>query len=256
MQALVDWELNAIRLLNKKFAALRRLAELLEQVGDVSTALPNLAALVPVADLDLELYTAIQVNCPFLGLPEYSNQNLAELKSKMNTAYGLLARRVANHPWARLDRVQSMLNDYQQRINYPYGEDYLRCLNSICAAISAAGSLLETWSTVSVETELAKFTTNFIDNAGQVLTEPMQIKRDEALGVYSQLVDLKDESVGDFATITKTGDTVPTPPPLQLGSGTDPNYTFDATQLVHANFPPSFPTGLANPTTGVGSVIP
>lgn len=256
MQALVDWEMNAIKLLNKKFAALQRLAELIEQLGDVSTLLPNLSALIPVADIDLDVYTSLQVSCPFLNLPPYSNENLAALRSRVNTEYGLLARRLANHPYARLDKVQGMLNDWQNKINYPYGEDYLRCLNSICAAIGVAGSFVEGLSQVNVANELALFEQNFVQNAGQVLTEPMRIKRDEAFGAYNQVLDLRDETVQDFQTISTTGEVVPTKPPLRLGTPTGVNYTFDASELVQTGFPPSFPTSLANPPGGVGSVIP
>lgn len=244
LQALVNWELNMLQLLNKKFAALRRLAALLEQLGDISTLLPNLSGLVPVAEIDISVYTDLQVNCPFLNLPPYSNEDIATLRSRVNAAYASLASTLSLHPYMRMDRVQKMLNDFQETINFPYGEDYIRCLNSICAAIGTAGSLLEGVRQMDIQHELEAFGRDFVENAGQVLTEPMRIKRNEAMQLYNQVLDLRDESVQDFQTMTASGEVVPNAPPLRVSTPTDAKYTFDATQMQRLDFPPRFPTSL------------
>ncbi len=242
--------MRIIRALNKKFAALRRLAELLEQLGDLSSLLPNINQLIPVIDINLDVYTALQVNCPFLNLPPATTEDVNALRSKVNEAYAQLAASILNHPWIRMDKVQKMLNDFQQKLNYPYGEDYIRCLNSVCAAIGTIGSLLEHASTVDIGKELQLFSQNFVDNAGQVLTRPMQAKRDEALQVYNQVLDLRDETVSDFRTPG-----APAPTPLRTGTRTDPNFTFSPPSL-QTGFPASFPTSEAPTPPGVGSIIP
>lgn len=250
LQGLVDWEMKIIRALNKKFAALRRLAELLEQLGDISSFLPNINQLIPVIDIDIDVYTALQVNCPFLNLPPATNEDINSLRSKLNEAYAKLASQILNHPWMRMDKVQKMLNDYQQKLNYPYGEDYIRCLNSVCAAIGTVGSLLEKASTVDIGKELATFSQNFVDNAGQVLTKSMQTKRDEAMQVYNQVLDLRDDTVSDFK---QPG--APATTDLRTGHATVPSFTFTPTTF-QTGFPASFPTSSATTPPGVGSVIP
>lgn len=251
LQGLVNWEMNIIRALNKKFAALRRLAELLEQLGDISSFLPNIFQLIPVIDIDLDVYTALQVNCPFLNLPPATTEDINALKSKLNAAYAELAGKLLNHPWMRMDKVQKMLNDYQQKLNYPYGEDYLRCLNSVCAAIGTVGSLLEKASTVDIGKELQAFSQNFVENGGQVLTKSMQTKRDEAMQVYNQVLDLRDDTISDFK---QPG--APTPPPLRTGHIVTPSFTFLPETTFQSGFPASFPTSSATSPPGVGSIIP
>jgi hypothetical protein len=226
LQGLANWEYQIIRSLNKKFAALQRLAELLEQLGDISSFLPTVSQLVPVIDIDISTYNNLAVNCPFLNLPPANIENLNELKARLNAAYGQLLGKILNHPWIRMDRVQAMLNEFQAKINYPYGNDYLRCLNSVCAAVNAAGSLLDKISQTNIDKELADFSKNFVDNAGQVLSKGAQVKRDEAVQVYNQVLDLKDDTVQDYRSLTVTGDVKPASPPLNTGHATVPDYEF------------------------------
>jgi len=239
MQGLLDWQMTALTLINRKFAALRRLAELIEQMGDVDfwigMALSSLSNLIPVLDIDISLYTNLQVSCPFLGLPPFSNQDIANLKGRLNAAYGGLAARISIHPWARLDKVQGMLNDFQNKINYPYGSDYLRCLNAICAAtVGASGSLLVNLSVPNISKELALFGKNFVQDAGHVLTEPMRQKRNEVIGAYNSVLSLRDESVRDFKVVTATGKALVVPP-LRPKVITSPAYTFTAAQAMQVN---------------------
>jgi hypothetical protein len=245
MQALVNWEMQAIRMLNKKFAALQRLAQLIEQFGDINTLIPNLnrllGTLVPVDALNLDIFSVLQTACPFLGLPPYSNADLNELKSKLQTAYSRLLGDIANHPWMRLDRLQEQLNDFQNKINYPYGADYLRCMNAVCGALDAAGSLYSGLANANISKELALFSKNFVQGAGEVLTEPMKLKRNEAMNVYNAVSDLRSDTVQDFQTLTKTGTVVPASPPLKLGTPTGADYTFDSSSLAAQSFPPTIP---------------
>lgn len=242
MQALLNWEMQAIALLNKKFAALQRLAQLIEQLGDINTLIPDLlkllSALVPVDRLDMTAYTNMQAACPFLGLPPFSNQNLNELKGKVQAAYGQLLGDIANHPWMRLDKIQGMLNDFQNKINFPYGSDYLACAQALCGALGAAEKTLSGLASTDIGKQLQAFGTNFVQNAGQVLTEPMQVKRNEAMNVYNAVSDLRSETVQDFQTLTTTGQVVSSKPPLKLGTPTGAKYTFTSQSLSAQNFPP------------------
>lgn len=248
MQVLENWELQAISALNKKFAALRRLAELLEQFGDLNSWLPDLGrllnALPAVGDLDIDVYTNLQVSCPFLNLPPFSNADLNDLKRRLSAGYSQILGDIANHPWSRLDKLQGMMNDFQNKINYPYGADYLRCMNAVCGAISAAGSTISGLANVNIQSELTKFGQNFIAGAGEVLTQPMQIKRNNAFQIYNAVYDLRDESVQDFTTLTTSGETIPNKPPLRLGEPTGTRYTFDSSQLFQTGWPPGWPDAL------------
>lgn len=226
LQALANYQYEILRALNKKFAQLKRLAELLEQAGDLSSLLPNLGDLVPVINVDLTLYTDLQANCPFLNLPPATNENLNELQAKLNAAYGLLARKLLSHPWMRMNRIQEMLNEYQNRINFPYGDDYLRCLNATCAAVERAGSLLQNIAQTDIQKELTTFGRDFVDNAGQVLTKSMQTKRNEIVQVYNQVVDLRNDAVQDYRSISVGGKVNPADPPLKTGNATVPNFQF------------------------------
>jgi len=248
LQALVAWQMSVIASLNKKFAALQRLTELLEQLGDISNALPaSLDELVPVIDIDLDVYTALQVNCPFLNLPPATTEDLNALRSRVNAAYALLARDILKHPWIRMNKVQAMLNDYQQKVNYPYGEDYIRCLNSVCAAIGAVGGFLSNMSQVNIVSELANFGENFVRNSGRVLSDAAKIKAEDALDVYNGLLDLRDDTLQDFQ---QPGS--PQRPPLRLGRYEEPDFTFQD-DAWRTSFPDGFPSGAI---TNVGSVIP
>lgn len=229
MQALANLQYEIISSLNKKLLALRRLAELLEQLGDLSALLPDISQLIPVVDVNLELYADLQVNCPWLNLPPADTAALAALQSKLNLAYATLARKVANLPWLRMNQMQVLLNDFQNKINYPYGDDYLRCLQAICNAAGQAGSLLSPISQADISRELRAFGTNFVDNAGQVLTAPMAFKRDQAIDVFNGVLDLRDDSVRDFQSLTTQGEAGPV---LTRINATEPNFRYQADGVV------------------------
>jgi hypothetical protein len=226
LQALANYQFEIIRSLNKKLNQLRRLAELLEQLGDLSLFLPNIGQLIPIINIDLSIYTDLQANCPFLNLPPATTEDLDKLRNKVSEAYALLARKLLNHPWLRMNKVQGMLNDFQNKLNFPYGDDYMRCLNATCAAIAQAGSLLSRVSQAQIGKELTDFGKNFVDNAGQVLTKSMQTKRDEAVQIYNQVLDLRSDSVQDFRSFAVGGSVNAQSPPLKVGHAVTPNFIF------------------------------
>jgi hypothetical protein len=228
LEALAQFQFQILKSLNKKFAALRRLAELLEQAGDLSSLLPNLGQLVPVPNLTISLYEELASNCPFLNLPSATESSLTALQSKLNAAYGLFAGQLLNHPWMRMNKVQDELNKFQQKINFPYGDDYLRCLETVCATIGVLGTTFEKTSKTNISKELTDFGENFVNNAGQVLTKSMQTKRDEAIQVYNGVLDLKSDSVQDFRSVTSSGPALGSPQqtPLSVGHPILPDFQF------------------------------
>src|SRR4051794_15454103 len=110
--ALSDFQVKAMEAINARFFALRRLAELLEQAGDVSGFLPNLQALIPLSAIDLSLYLSMQANCPFLNLPSVGSvaDPVGALRRELDTAYAALLARLKLHPHFKLTRLQQRLD--------------------------------------------------------------------------------------------------------------------------------------------------
>ena len=54
IDALAQFQYEVVRRLNRKFNALRRIAELLEAVGDLSVIVPNIGDLIPISSITLE----------------------------------------------------------------------------------------------------------------------------------------------------------------------------------------------------------
>jgi hypothetical protein len=244
LESLAQLQFQLLKALNKKFAALRRLAELLEQAGDLSSVLTGLGQLIPVLNIDLNLYEELARNCPFLNLPPASNESLNALRSKLSAAYSTFAGKLLNHPWMRMNKLQDELNKFQQKLNFPYGDDYLRCLESICATIGVVGTTFEKISQADVAKELTNFGENFVNNGAQVLTKAQQAKRDEILQAYNGVLDLKNDTIQDFKSLTSTGESNPQSPPLLVGHATVPSFEFlpDGTLRF-----PDTPTPLLSP---------
>jgi len=69
IDALSDFQQKVIEAINGKFAALRRLSELLEQLSDLTGFIPDITKLIPLSAIDLTLYETLRAECPFLHLP-------------------------------------------------------------------------------------------------------------------------------------------------------------------------------------------
>ena len=197
IDALAEYNYDVLRRLNRKFLALRRLAMLLEQLGDQTELVPNIGFLLPVEDINLNTYQALFENCPFLGLPEVSNANLTVLKAAVIQAYAEQIRRLLNHPYLRLDTLQNTLIRYQNKVNFGGSivENALTCLQSICVAAEEGQSFFNQISNADISSEVASYTQNFVTENGSVLTEGMAIKRDEVLTSIDRLQELSSDSV-------------------------------------------------------------
>lgn len=198
LDALAQLQFDVIARINRKFNALRRLAETLELLGDLAGFFPNLPLLVPLASINVDVYMRLQENCPFLNLPPFSNQSLAQLQAVVQAAYANLIKKLLNHPFFRLQKLNDAMAKFQTDLNLTLaiGTDYLLCLQTICDTVGVVGSAFQNISTANIQKELNDFTNGFLNNAGNVLSEPMRQKYGQAQDAVNQI-----KALGvDFAT--------------------------------------------------------
>lgn len=197
IDALAEFQLSVMERLNRKFFALRRLAQLLEQIGDVTELVPNIGALIPVEQISLETYQRLADNCPFLGLPPVSDANLAALKARVIEAYANLVARLNNHPHVRMGKVQKFLDRFQGEINAAgaVAEDALLCLQTICDTAAEAGSAFNKVTQADISKQVSLYTQNFVSNGGQVMTEGMRFKQEEVVTAIGHIKELSTSSV-------------------------------------------------------------
>ena len=201
--ALAYFQYDIIRRLNRKFAMLRRLAQLLEELGNLSELVPNINALIPALSISLSTYEQLAAACPFLNLPAPGETSLAALRGNVIAAYGNLARSVLNHPWTRMGKLQEELTNYQNKISAPLamGQSYLQCLQAACAAVSQVNTMFRNVLQTDVDRELSKFATDYVNNAGKVLTEGARIKVSEAGTAFTTLRGLGADVGTDYKTL-------------------------------------------------------
>jgi len=187
--ALAEAQFYILRKINARFESLRRLATLLEQLGNLQSLVPNLTRLIPVVSIDVTAYTNLATACPFLGLPVVTDANLHELRDRVVGAYNTLMQDVLNHSWMRMGMLQDNLTKYRDQVNAAFaeGQGYLQCLQAACQAVSSLQSRL---SMDVINAEFSKYNRNYIEEAGQILTEPARAKYSEAVQVATTLRDL------------------------------------------------------------------
>jgi hypothetical protein len=197
--------LDIMKRINRKFAALRNLAQLLTQLGELSELIPNIGKLIPVVNIDLQLYTDLQASCPYLNLPPYTTGSLNALQSQLTTAYSNMVNKLLAHPWNRMGQLQEQMNSYlnqaQGTINSGLQEsqNFLRCLQSVCAAGKAVAGQLNSLSNADIGKEITTFANNFAANGGKVLTAGMEAKYSELQTMKDQLIALGGDSKQDYA---------------------------------------------------------
>lgn len=219
--ALAEAQFEVLKRINNKFDALRRLAELLEQLGDLSVLIPNLSQLIPILDIDLDAYVNLRANCPFLNLPPVNEASLDGLRNQVLSAYSQLTSRVLNHPWMRMGKLQDQLSRYQAQFNTAFaeGSQYIQCLQAACQTAEALADTGESFAKRVVNTdignELARFSRNYVDQAGQVLTNAGKAKYEQAARVVDRMKELGADVGNDYKTAKQaatTGTGQPTPP--------------------------------------------
>lgn len=208
LDSLAQFQYDVVRRLNRKFNALRRIAELLEQVGDVGVLIPNIAELIPITSITLDTYQRLVENCPFLGLPDVSTANLGELRMKVQEAYGALVRKLLNHPHLRMTKLQNVLTKFQGDLNAgaAVANDFILCLQTICDTVGAVGTAFQNITQADIQSEIANYTKNFVQNAGEILTDPMKVKAAQVTDTIKHIRDLSTETVSDVNAVA-TGDT-------------------------------------------------
>lgn len=213
--ALAEAQYYSLQKLNRKFEALRRLAQQLEALGDLSTLIPNITDLVPVLDIDISTYTELASACPFLNLPAFNEASLEQLRREVITAYDRLVRNVLNHPWTRMGQLQEQLSMYQQRVNalFAQGAQYLQCLQAACQAAQSTGRFLSRVSADDITKEFGKYTDNFVSKGGQVLTESGQAKYAQAVDTVEAMRDLGSEVTPSFAVSKAAATAAASAPP-------------------------------------------
>lgn len=207
LDALADFQLDLMRRLNKKFEQLRRLAQLLQQLGDLSALAPNLNALIPVINIDFDLYNQLAANCPFLGLPSPPLEgDLNALRSQVLAAYNGYVAKILNHPYSRLGQVQEQLTAFQRKISgaMGMGTDYIRCLQTLCATASALNSTIDKLQQADIDKTVSDFTKNYVENAGKVLTEPMEISAKQSKEALAQAKSLGADFQKDYKELKAT----------------------------------------------------
>lgn len=194
VDVIADVQLTAISEINKKFFALQRLAALIEQLGDISIALPDLGQLFPISEIDLNVYTNLRAACPFLGLPDPGEAGLLQLQALVVAAYGRLIRQFTNHPFLRLDALQDQFAKAQAKFNDAIGDsvDFLACLQQICNTAEGAGQFFANANFADIQQEVQDFTTNVIDRGGQILTTAQDQKVNDVRNVIDGLNNLID----------------------------------------------------------------
>lgn len=200
LDSLAQFQYDVIRRLNRKFLALQRLAQLLEQVGDLTVLAPNIGELIPISNITLDTYARLVQNCPFLGLPETpTDESLNLLRAKVVEAYAALIRKYLNHPFLRMAKLQEALAKFQSDINAGAAvvADYLLCLQTICDTIGVIGTAFQNISQADIAKEVSSYTKNFVANAGEVLTEPQRIKVEQVRDTISHIQDLSTDVVTD-----------------------------------------------------------
>jgi hypothetical protein len=206
IDSLAEFQFDVIRRVNRKFIALQRLAELLEQLGDISTLIPNIAKLIdsfiPVANIDLELYNQLASACPFLNLPAPGEASLAELQARVVAAYSNLTRQLLNHPWLRMGLLQNQLARFQSKVDMTLatGLNFIQCLQAACQAVEGTASFFEGISNADVQKEITSFTTNFVEQGGSVLSEGARTKNTEAKELIDQMKALGADVGDDYTT--------------------------------------------------------
>ncbi len=181
--------LLAVTAVNRKFDALRRLSELLEQLGDIQGLIPNISALIPVFEIDLSTYAALVNACPFLNLPKVpSDADLKKLQQLVSDAYARLLAQLHLHPYIRMGALQGQLDKLHGRLNsiLSQGADFLRCLQEACAAAEASATFVQGIG-VSARAQIEHYTNNFVANSGHVLSDHAQTKLNQVNESINQI---------------------------------------------------------------------
>lgn len=204
LDAIASVEYSTMAALNRKIRAMRRLADLLENLGDLTIFFPDITKLIPLSQIDTTIYDDLQSACPFLNLPpsEGASNAVGQLQARVNGAYGNLIGQLNNLPWKRMGQLQNQIDRLQTKLlgGQQVVSEFIQCAQQACATANAVGesvSSLVSATSDNVSAETADFIRNYVDDNGQVLNAAQQEKLrqvDETIQGVSDLVDI-DTSV-------------------------------------------------------------
>lgn len=207
VDALAAFQFDVLRRINRKFAALRGLAQLLEQLGDINSftsLIPNIAALIPIVNINLSFYNQLIHACPFLHLPAASGSiGTNQLQGLVAQAYANIYAKLKVHPWNRMGLLQAQMDKFQAQINAVAGQasDFLRCLQAVCATGRAVVGQLNALSDANIGKEITAFSENFVAHAGQVMMPAMSAKYGQIVEGQARLIDLGAEVKQDYRVL-------------------------------------------------------
>lgn len=122
--------------INNRVASLRRLAQILENLGDLNTLIPNINNFIPIAEIDTLMYEQLRQACPQLGLPPFTAVD--DMKAAVADAYARVQDYLYNSPYNRMGGIQSKLDDALSKFTQAAGPwDYLNWMS--CVQFAACG---------------------------------------------------------------------------------------------------------------------
>ena len=221
LDCLAAFQFDILRRINRKFAALRGLAQLLAQlinIDQLDHLLASITALVPIIQIDLSMYTAMLNGCPYLNLPpisaDISPPDLSALQSLVAKAYADLYNKLLRHPLNRIAKLQAQMDGFQGQINAAFAQanDFLRCLQAICDTGALVASQMEAIAQTDIHKEFTKFTDNFVASAGQVITPDLSLKYAQVQEGQARLISLGADVNYDYNTAKAAVMATQTPP--------------------------------------------
>jgi len=197
---LADYQYKLLVLLNSKFDSLRRLADLLEGLGDLSSLLPPLSSLFPLSQIDLSLYENLRTSCPALGLPPVEdpiNEEIEKLRARVGEAYDRILRDLRSVPWVRMGKIQDEIEKFRNKVGgvLDISGEYLECLQAACDVADAAS---ETWGsikgvkTADIRSNVSKYNENFTVLGVNILTNEQKAKVREVERIQEEIKRLID----------------------------------------------------------------
>lgn len=219
IDALSDFQQKVIDMINGKFAALRRLADLLERLGDLTGFLPDISKLIPISAIDLSIYENLRTECPFLNLPPAQGdpeQVLGQLRAQLNTAYGRLLGQLNLNPYGRLSKLQQKIDDFQQQFNLAAlnGVDFMQCLQAACqAAVAVEGTVsnLSNTSAADVRKSAETYLKNMVTDQGKILSSAAQGKVNDWQATRDGVQELIDVPAVELPNLNTSASATVTP---------------------------------------------
>jgi len=207
---------NSVTAVNRKYNALQRLSELLEQLGDAQDLLEgvNPTALVPLYLINFDTYTNLVTACPFLNLPSTpSNDSVAELQEKVTTAYANMIKRLNLSPFIRMSNLQSQMDKTASNANKSLnnGTQYMQCLQQACATSATVENFVNNF-----QQEADQFAKNYLTTNGQILTQQQQQKVSVIRGLIDNLNELMTTAPVTSPSIAPVIPQVPIPYGYQI----------------------------------------